>query len=179
MRNSGVSAGTGYFKDEPVSAVGCAIQYEYCAPPSPGSRNKRCETPHGFADERETWNETLGERTKEQYQSLTSLFEQNIGALDQLALTIRSSVLVARSSLQASIQGILPNDQWQIEMENLVNTYLAKMQREIILRITGPPFAPADPNWWQQVKKNDTGKWAICKSQVRWSCMFWALDFTN
>lgn len=73
------------------------------------------------------------------------------------------SMLTSRDSLISGLQGPLPDDQWQIDVEHWLSTYLAALQKGFVDFATGPSDPHMAPFLLMPYgNKSDT----FCKKQV-------------
>ena len=70
--------------------------------------------------------------------------------------------LVAYETAEAGLQLSLPNNQWQIELQDWHGTVLASLQQYLVDHATGP----ADPSWYRYIQRpNTTAEKTLCHSQ--------------
>lgn len=151
-----------YRKDDLVTVLGCVRQTQYCLAHPRSPEAKHCEEPRGvFGD--------IGTVDNGRYQNLLkaidALVTANIAPIETLVNNLGTPVLVAKTrSLRGGVQGALPDNQWQLEVENLVSISLAAIQRGSIDAVKGPP-TPESAEIWAAPDSDELR--ALCKSQVR------------
>lgn len=157
-----------YWKDEPVSAVACTSQVQYCRPSSNSNSHEpdheHCKPPHGYRTRQEWWAETFSDHQTDIFRTWINFLAQSDPVVMSILMTLKASVLVARSSLYGGAQARLPNNQWQIEVENLVSASLATIQGHMVEAVRGP--TPGMEQIWVRPEKNDTVAWNLCNNQV-------------
>lgn len=145
-----------YLSDEPASVLGCKEQYQSCNPTLPPE--KGC-SPLGGINSITFIKQPPS--TRREY----ALYWGIILTLISLVLdALRSSALIAKFSLQKSIQASLPVDQWQLEVENWNSITLASFQGFAIGDAVGPEDAEMLKYFW--VKPSNDVEKDICKNQV-------------
>lgn len=125
-----------YFADEASSPVACTEQFQICLPASEGSN--KC-TPLG------TYRDTIAALAaipgiSESQQSLSSWtygLTRQVGRFHSLVKTVGSSHLAAKTTLSTGLQYSIRDNQWQIEMDRLLNASLASLQGDFVRTTTG------------------------------------------
>ena len=145
---------TVYFRDHPVSVLGCAEQYQIC---NPGSDHRDiCSPLTGlYALNREGLG--LNNRQKITADALFST-TTTIGSLLEI---LGTSALTARNSLHGAMQASLPDNQWTLEVEGWFNSILAQIQRAVLEYATGP----SDPNLLPFILKAEGIEKMVCRNQ--------------
>lgn len=157
-----------YTFPEPASLLGCIEQFQYCVPGPSG--NTSCTEPAGYYDTTAQLSALLGLGT---YNAMidgpvsglwSSWGSQQLGwtGLDVLA-TLGSSSLLSRGSITDGVQGPLPANQWQLEIQHWFATSLTTLQASTVAIANGPD--PAFEGWL--VHPNTTEELNSCQSQVR------------
>lgn len=77
---------------------------------------------------------------------------------------LRSSALTSRNHLVGGIQGSLPEDQWQLEVENWNSISLASLQGGTVDIATGPGDTAMLEHFWRG-PVNDEER-LLCQNQV-------------
>lgn len=145
-----------YLADEPASVLGCTSQYQIC---SPGANSRQdCPTWGGGLD--------IDSPTGPKASQDSNLFDWAIYFLDPgyLAVSLGQASLTARRSLNVGIQGALPDNQWQSDVEYWFNISLASLQS-----VVNSAIGPNDPNiqkYFWKAPDSDVVKY-FCKNQVR------------
>lgn len=149
-----------YLTDEPASALGCTTQVQYCNPNRP--KGQDCEPLEGIqagvVHDKNMWNE----KQLQAIRWLELASSQEFLSFDTLTAVIGNSALLARYSLANGISGILPENQWQKEVQHLVGTILASFQGAIVEATQGPPSEPL--KHFHQLPSNQVAK-DMCKNQ--------------
>ncbi|KAF1941655.1 hypothetical protein EJ02DRAFT_512318 [Clathrospora elynae] len=126
-----------YFADQDASVLGCAKQYQICYPDAAGNP-ARCSRLGGKQElfwllTSLTQTETQLNRTK---WSIMSALTGN--ELDAFVQTLGSASLNSRYSLVSGIQGPLPDNQWQLDVEHWHAATLVAMQGSAVDAASGP-----------------------------------------
>lgn len=146
-----------YSVDAAASVLGCTQQFQLCNPNLP--LEEQCTPPATFADifyNESTWSPEGG----------------NFKALERLVIkllnfdptsfvaSIGITSLTSRYGLAAGIQGPLPDNQWQLDVEHWFKGSLAQLQQDTVEYATGPP----DPAIREFIRSDDN--LYNCKNQV-------------
>lgn len=131
-----------WYSDEPVSVLGCATQIQYCNPNLPS--NSGCSELMSFANLCANWdntNQTMWrseEQAKMVYEFMSNV--NNVLPMSALIESVGMAALTSRNTLSSGTQNALPDNQWQLDVENLVAIYMASVQRQFIEWANGPRF---------------------------------------
>ena len=129
------SNGTLYFRDHPISVLGCAEQSQICNPNLPANRS--CMS---LSNDQQVLRALGGLHMNDLQtaaaQTLVNASYQG-GYLEAVVNDLGNSALLARQSLNI-VQSPLPSDQWTLEVESCTNIVLAEMQRTVLEYATGP-----------------------------------------
>ncbi|KAI9788688.1 MAG: hypothetical protein M1816_006739 [Peltula sp. TS41687] len=128
-----------YFHDGPVRVVGCTSQHQYC------NANVKPElgcTPlagifHAPILADSIW-QTAKQRAMFQHSAVPILSLTNAMSLAEVPMQLKALSLTARTKLTDCVQGPLPDNQWQLEVEHWFTTILAYLQRAAVEQVTGP-----------------------------------------
>jgi hypothetical protein len=150
-----------YMADSPASVLGCAIQYQQCIPTL--SEGKRCSTLGGL---RET-SQTISTETEWQPSMLgwigTAFAESEV---QYLVASFRARSLTSKYSNIGALQGPLPDNQWQLDVEQWHYAKLAAVQASAVDYATGPGVNVSISQVWETPEDdNDVGKY-FCRDQV-------------
>lgn len=159
--NGSLKAMNIYMSDEPASALGCKLQYQVCDPgeSSPG----RCSRLGGAYD---LGPPDLMTPTEAQQKNQAILWVVNSAqTLDGIIGEMGGRALTSHFGLNKGAQGPLPDDQWQVEVENWHNTSLAALQGNMLDQAVGPEDTGILENFWRG-PKSDIEEY-FCKNQVR------------
>lgn len=153
-----------YYPEEPASPMACALQTQICDPSLP--EGSRC-TPLGAAhDIHDAYlalyqNASEGDRNRASwaYQAWIGFSEP----ISEVIYALSSQSLTARNSLMGNMQGPIPDNQWQLEVQHWHETSLALMQASFVETATGPN----DPKVHEYVTKPQNAQEVqFCGSQV-------------
>lgn len=153
-----------YFAEEPVRVLGCTERYQFCNPNPNFKMDSSCTPLTGIftatAAADALW------RTNEQRKifniSSNAILSDADGLYEMVSVTGISS-LIARHSLFVGVQDQLPNNQWQLEVENWYGATLADLQRTTVEYVTGPN----DPVIFRYLQRPQTGEeHLMCRSLV-------------
>lgn len=152
----------GYFADEDVSVLGCAKQYQICYPDASG-KPKACSRLGGKQEL--YWLLTSLEQSTAQLNltkwSIMSALTGN--ELDGFVQTLGAGSLSSKYSLVSGVQGPLPDNQWQLDVEHWHAATLVAMQGSAVDAASGPSD-PAMEKFWAP-PSNDQERY-ICNNQV-------------
>ena len=124
-----------YFRDQPVSVLGCVEQYQICN--TDQSIEDQCTPLTGARQLMDAVNGlTLTSAQRATAQILADASAST--SIDQVLDALGTSALLATQSLVGSIQSPLPSNQWTLEVESWVKTELAQLQRAVLEHATGP-----------------------------------------
>ena len=150
---SGFENVTGYFSDEPASAIACKMQFQTC------DLSAQTCSPLGGSDDLSTG--ISSERSETASWIWGGNFDDATELLDVLA---GPSSLTSRDSLSRGFQGPLPDTQWQRDVEYWHNTLLAFYQTGTLSSAIGPEDSGMLENFWQRPKTKDQKY--LCMNQV-------------
>jgi hypothetical protein len=171
---SGNTTVTYYVRDEPARALGCTSAYQFCHPDissgksgesgESGKSGKSCTSLAGY------YPATAAADALWQTDEQKALFNASvynildaIGDLEDIVAVAGIASLKARELLQSGLQGSLPNNQWQREVENWYGATLAELQRQTVNYATGP----TEPALLQVLERPQTeGERRLCRSVV-------------
>lgn len=165
-----------YLVDEPASTLGCTQQVQFCNPGLP--RDKGCEPLQPLRPLLGPKNHSEALWSKSQLDALkwaeTSLW-QDFTHPEIVVGSIGTSVLTARYNLANGICGRLPNNQWQIEIEQFLATTLASLQGSFVEVANGPRDQRAEE--YQSHPETDQAR-KMCRNQA--SAVFvYPLEYLN
>ena len=151
-----------YVHDEPVSILGCASQYQFCR--SDSKSGKSCTPFAGYN------NAVVATDALWQIDEQRNLFGPLLDNILPHVSDVRAIVSVAgiaslkaRDKLYNGFQGSLPNNQWQLEVENWYGATLADLQRLTVEYASGP----IEPALLQILKRPQTkNEHQLCHSVV-------------
>ncbi|KAI0521637.1 hypothetical protein F5B22DRAFT_545558 [Xylaria bambusicola] len=155
----------GYISTEAASPLGCTHQEQYCFPKLPGGQNCTPLTgarDSGLAVQRLGLNnETLNRLfwVHNSFIAATPTVFQTVGILGGGSLN-------SRFKLSGELQGFLPPDQWQLDVQNWNSIVQALFQQSMISTTLGdlPEFSDADAEIYVVHPESDEEK-TICSSQ--------------
>lgn len=151
-----------WFRDNPVSVLGCAEQFQFCNPHLPA--NSSCTSLVGL-DKALNMTDSLWRSPAQNtsFSGISYAFGEYGIHLDDIVDSLGVSSLTARNSLYGGVQGPLPNNQWQLEVQYWHSISMALLQREVVEQATGPTSETVYP--WL-VKPQTKGEQALCHNQV-------------
>lgn len=146
--------------DEAASPLACKSQYQVCNPNLPNQT--RC-TSLGALSDLEMLKNGLWDFDKE---NIITWIMQAFGRAPptpSVPSTLKNVALLSRSSLTAREQAALPDNQWQLEVENWHNISMGLLQEAPISIAKGP----SDPRALQYlVRPKGTEQLNLCKNQA-------------
>jgi hypothetical protein len=152
----------GFFADEPVSVLGCANQYQICYPDKKG-KPSNCSRLGGKQEL--YWlltslaqSERQLNRTK--WSIMSALTGNELGGLVQ---TLGAASLSSKYSFVSGVQGPLPDNQWQLDVEHWHAATLVAMQGSAVDAASGPSD-PKMKSFWAAPANNEER--AVCNNQV-------------
>lgn len=155
-----------YVRDEPARVLGCASRYQLCIAKSGKSKSEKSCTPlagyrGGMLTSVDALWQTDGQR------SIFDAWLKNIwfsvSSISSITSVAGIASLKARDSLAFGLQGSLPNNQWQLEVENWYGASLADLQKWTVEYATGP----IEPALLQILKRPQTeGEHQLCQNVV-------------
>jgi hypothetical protein len=152
----------GYFADEPVSVLGCTKQYQICYADKTGKPSDCSRL--GGKQELYWLLTSLTQSEKQLNRTRWSIMSALTGnELDGFVQTLGAASLSSKYSLVSGVQGPLPDNQWQLDVEHWHAATLVAMQGSAVDAASGP----SDPNmrtFWVP-PANDQEKY-ICNNQV-------------
>lgn len=143
-----------YFADEPASVIGCKSQYQNC-----DQKLNVCSPLSSSLDMVNFANSIGGNRTQA-IGWVTATARQMTDAIAGLG----SSSLASRFTLNRGSQGPLPDNQWQLEVENWHNIMLASYQDSPVQSAKGPGDSGMLEYFWKRPETNDEEY--FCRNQV-------------
>ena len=151
-----------WFRDNPVSVLGCAEQYQFCNPHLPA--NAGCTSLATF-DQAFNMTDGLWRSPAQNISFSSTLYAVSASGihLQDIVNSLGISSLTARNSLGGGIQCPLPNNQWQLEVQYWHSVSMALLQRVVVEQATGPTSETLYP--WL-VKPQTKEEQAQCHNQV-------------
>lgn len=119
-----------HLSDEPASVLGCKFQYQACD--SKTALQGGCSRVGGIDD---LWDSFL---TPTNGRNDTSWVWSDYLNINDVIASLRISALTSRFNLGEAIQGYLPDNQWQLDVEYWHNISLAALQGNMIDQAVGP-----------------------------------------
>lgn len=163
ITGNGTSTGTldWFASDEAATVLGCKSQYQVCD--SETASLRRCSQPGGAYD---IGPPSFSAPTQTQQGNQAMLWVVNSATtFDTVIKLMAAKSLISRFSLDEGTQGPLPDNQWQLEVQNWHNTSLVNFQGAVLDQATGPDNIDMLRNFWRGPKSDAEKK--LCKSQVR------------
>ncbi|KAI0469235.1 hypothetical protein F4859DRAFT_505535 [Xylaria cf. heliscus] len=153
---------TFFHADEPATVLACANQEQFCRPKAGG--NPICEPLGDGYDHLASVQSLWPDDTKMQRYMAWSYGSYVLTGADirTIVRQIGIASLTARFGLQSTVQGPLPNNQWQKEVQNWFYASLSTLQRLFVDVAAGPIDSRLDP--WLS-RPNSTEEDFLCHSQ--------------
>lgn len=158
-----------YSATEPASPLGCLSQEQLCNPSLP-EQSRRCtnltrpqtvgyeSTVLGLFPQGSNSNARLD-------WAFNSIYYDSAHVVDVLD-TLGAQALLARAGVKNALQGPLPTNQWQTEVEHWFNTTLASLQQSFVNLARGPDDDSV-LEWLVRPMNSSTREAGYCKDQVR------------
>ena len=137
-----------YFADETASVLGCAKQYQICLPSTSTSTSKRCSRMGGkqeLAYLLASLSPTPPQRARITWAIMAALTGNE---LDGFVQTLGAASLSSKYSLVSGVQGPLPDDQWQRDVEHWHAASLVAMQGSAVDSAMGPSGEVMRRRFW-------------------------------
>ncbi|OCK78531.1 hypothetical protein K432DRAFT_394700 [Lepidopterella palustris CBS 459.81] len=156
-----------WFADNSASVLGCALQVQLCNPNL--SLDNGCGPLLSLSELSENWNGTdqsMWQSEKQAnfaYTFVSDSSTQSPYRVQSLVAGRGAAVLESRKTLLRGIQSNIADNQWQLDMENLVAIYLAGMQMQGIEYASGIRYPGLE-----QYAAIPSDEWAdvYCRNQV-------------
>ena len=158
--SAGTQNGTIYFRDSPVTVLGCTEGHQVCKLNRVSSSG--C-TPLIGATALPDALESVDLNDAQAAAANVIVSASVSTGIAQVLEALGASALLARQTIYNGVQGPLPNNQWTLEVESWVNTVLAQLQRAVLEYATGPsnlnllPFLKRPANPFEQ---------NLCRNQI-------------
>jgi hypothetical protein len=152
-----------YYQSESASPLACRQQLQFCNPNLP--EEQRCAPLAGIFDFPDQAVSLFSDPEAIQRFMWTYNAAFNLNpSISTVVQTLGAQALSSRNSLEFGIQGSLPSNQWQIEVQHWHDTALASLQN---LFVTAAATMASDPNLrpWLQTPVANVEK-TLCRSQV-------------
>lgn len=146
---------TGYYSDEPASAIACKMQVQTC------DLSANTCSPLGGINDLSTG--ISSERSETASWIWGGNYDDTTELLDVLEV-LGSSSLTSKESLEGGYQGPLPDTQWQRDVEYWHNTLLAFYQTATLYNAIGPGDPGMLEYFWKRPETRDQKH--LCKNQV-------------
>ncbi|KAI1736478.1 hypothetical protein F4680DRAFT_432254 [Xylaria scruposa] len=153
---------TFFHADEPATVLACANQEQFCRP-NPGGQ-PICESLNDGYDHAASV-QSLWPDDKKMQRYMAWSYNSYVLTAANIRTIVRQigiATLTARFGLQSTVQGALPSDQWQKEVQNWFDASLATLQRLFVDVAAGPIDPRLDP--WLS-RPNSTEEHFLCRSQ--------------
>lgn len=152
-----------YLQDEAASPLACAHQEQFCNPNLP--EDQRCAPLIGAAgvDAQINAEKLFPESAWPRFEWIYRALVYRAFRAPKIVKTLGSRVLNSKYALFNSVQGPIPDGQWQLDVENWHNATLALLQDAFVSTARGDH----DPRWsqWFYDPPDEESK-KLCKSQV-------------
>ncbi|KAL1625938.1 hypothetical protein SLS56_007084 [Neofusicoccum ribis] len=152
-----------YFSNEAASPMACGVQVQYCNPSLPeGREGGRCSPLAASADALDYMTSNLSGEQLQQFQWFVSTTIDRALSLYTAVNRLGVQLLTSRYRLHNGIQGVLPDTQWQQDVQHWHATTLAHLQGTFITAATGPPDSTLLP-WLTRPTTPSTQR--LCRNQ--------------
>lgn len=153
-----------YLSDEPASPLGCKAHYEVCSPNS--NSGQICPASGGIFD----FPPPNLQKNTQEY-SIIQWVSGGFADIGALISSLGSASLTSRSSLNNGVQGALPDNQWQSDVEYWFNLSLVSLQSSVVDMAIGPDDPGIEKYFW--AKPDDFQRRHLCTNQVRSVDFLW------
>ncbi|KAK7525364.1 uncharacterized protein IWZ02DRAFT_233114 [Phyllosticta citriasiana] len=135
-----------YVQDAAATALGCAEQEQYCNPNAAASSPQRCSRWGGGKEASTLAASVFGGDADvlSQVDWATNVVSLNNYPLSAIIESLGIAALTSRDSLYDGVQGALPDDQWQSDVEYWYAAALATIQGTFVDVASGPSDAAID-----------------------------------
>lgn len=157
-----------YWMDEVASPLGCAEKVQFCNPSVPEGSPARCTPMTGSFDVEDTVSSLFdaieGPGDNIEARTRFSYVVKAVGGtgVSGLLLNLGAQSLTSKYSIRQGLQGPIPENQWQRDVEHWMSSILVSDQAAFVRTATGP-FDPAVAPWFR-APANRTEQ-AMCRSQ--------------
>lgn len=136
---------TYWYRDAPVTVLGCVEQHEICNAKDPETRI--CTKPDRPDLSKQTIDgivRDLGFNRRQAATAMLLLFASTTFGMQDVIFGLGAGVLCAQESLAADNgNSPLPGNQWMVESQNLFNITLANLQ-QVLIQYASPPIGMQD-----------------------------------
>ncbi|KAM7218392.1 hypothetical protein V8F06_006156 [Rhypophila decipiens] len=125
----------GYRQDEPASPLGCLEQRQFCSPRDRDPNGQPRCTPLAAMYDIPALTEPVLQDLNGELNRFKWFFNVMISPEDTIhhaISTLHATALKSRFSITRQVQGPLPDNQWQIEVEHMFSTLLASTQQSFV-----------------------------------------------
>lgn len=150
-----------YAADDPAPPMACLVQYQTCNPTLPEATS--CSEPMGVFGQMEEAHKVL---TYHEKHNLTDWLMDYLTFLQPQGIVtgLGSDSLQSRTRLSAGLQGALPVNQWENDVEHWFNIALAYIQYFPVFTAAGYLSNLTEE---YVLRPNSTSELKICQNQVR------------
>ncbi|RYO73567.1 hypothetical protein AA0113_g118 [Alternaria arborescens] len=129
---------TYYQSNQPVKALACVQQYQFCNPSL--NHNESCTPLMGIFEAARSAPATVFSQSKDIDRFLWSLaaIQNMAGGFTEISMVLRGGSLLASDYVSQFGQDGLPDNQWELELEHWFKFTMADLQRAIVDQATGP-----------------------------------------
>lgn len=127
-----------YESGQPAKALGCTQRYQFCNPALP--TNTSCTPPLGIFEAAQTALSTLfpDPTSRDSFEWSSRAIQNMANGFHEVVTILGGGALLATDTLSAVGQAGLPDNQWELELENWFQFTLADLQRAVLDQATGP-----------------------------------------
>ncbi|PKS06070.1 hypothetical protein jhhlp_007904 [Lomentospora prolificans] len=148
-----------YYRDELVTVMGCSMQTQLC---NAQGGEDGCTPLRGMADDTfDRYSPWKTDRQRALIKRADDIFGMGLFSISGIVDHLGLGSLVSRHGLSSNVQGPLPTNQWQHEVEHWVTSSLTSVQGSFVEAANGPPKEMMS----FRVVPNGTEEERLCRSQ--------------
>ncbi|KAL1641683.1 hypothetical protein SLS58_005961 [Diplodia intermedia] len=132
-----------YLQDDIVSFLGCTSRQQWCN--STVSEGEQCQPLQGRMSSRDSTFPAQHDKQRRIHNWLSLLIENLMPPMSNLVGTLGVSALTARFRVGSALQGPIPDDQWQLEVQHWFSTCMAALQDAFVAGAAGAPYEELRP----------------------------------
>jgi hypothetical protein len=155
-----------YLSTEAAAPLGCTSQYQYCFPELPAGQN--CTLLSGSIESRDAViNIGLNDAALRRVVWIHNSFSAASPGISEITSILGTSSLTSRFTLSRGVQGFLPSNQWQLDVENWNSILLTLYRQSMISTVLGdlPNYTDSDIEKYVKYASTKEAK-TICSNQV-------------
>lgn len=152
---------TFYLQDDIVSVLGCTSRQQWCNPTVNGE--DQCQPLRGNSYSFYGEFPARNDKQRDIYEWLSLTAQNMMQSTADLVATLGVSALTARFKVTDSIQGPIPDNQWQSEVLHWFSASMATLQDAFVANAAGAPYPDLGPYFSPPENPQQHG---ICTNQV-------------